>query len=99
MGVNGRPNGDPRPSAARRRANRYWLLDAESGFGGNGITVPCVDCGTPVSYATMYVDRIVRGEHGGRYVRGNIQPHCCPCSGRQGQTRTTELRAQRSRQR
>ncbi|AGT12812.1 HNH protein [Mycobacterium phage Phelemich] len=89
----GRCNSNERGSSYDRRARRAWLLSAASGFGGNGEKVPCWECGTMVNDDTMIVDRIIAGEFGGRYTRDNIRPHCCGCSGRQGQRRTAEIRA------
>ncbi len=37
-----------------------------------------------------YVE-VATGEHGGRYTRDNIRPHCSPCSCRSGQRRTAEI--------
>lgn len=92
MGVNGRPNGDPRGSAAQRRFRKLWLLSSEAGWGGDGLDVPCHECGVLCEFDDLFVDRLIPGERGGRYARDNIAPHCCRCSGRQGQSRTTQLR-------
>lgn len=91
MGVNGRPNGDPRGGSEARRRRRLWLLDPASGWGGDGETVPCWECGVLLEVEDVYVDRIIRGEDGGTYARDNIAPHCCPCSGRQGQARSIAI--------
>ncbi|QGH80085.1 HNH endonuclease [Gordonia phage NHagos] len=57
---------------------------------------PCHECGEPVTFETMCVDRHpVSGEQGGRYTRDNIAVHCAGCSGRQGQRRTTQIRRER----
>lgn len=92
----GRSNTNERGSARERRARRRWLLSPESGHGGDGESVPCSDCPTVVTDETMYVDRIIPGEQGGRYTRNNIKPHCQLCSCRQGQRRTVELLKDRS---
>lgn len=92
MGVNGRPNGDPRGSARQRRARKLWLLSPEAGWGGDGVDVPCHECGVLIEFEDLFADRIIPGELGGRYVRGNLAPHCSLCSGRQGQARTIQLR-------
>lgn len=92
----GRSNSNERGSSYDRRARRTWLLSPKSGFGGDGEKVPCWECGAMVNIRTMIVDRINPGEFGGRYTRANIRPHCVCCSGRQGQTRATELRCNRA---
>jgi len=89
----GRSNSNERGSSYDRRARRTWLLSAAAGFGGDGDKVGCWECGAMVNDRTMIVDRIVPGEFGGRYTRDNIRPHCCGCSGRQGQRRMIELRS------
>lgn len=94
--TNGRCNSNERGSAKQRRARRRWLLSVEAGWGGDGFDVPCWDCGVLLEFEDLYVDRIIPGEDGGRYTRGNIAPHCCLCSCRQGQVRTTAIRIGRS---
>lgn len=66
-----------RGNSKDRAARRQWMLR----HFGNGITAPCWECRTPVTDNTIVVDRIIPG---GRYVRGNIRPHCHPCSRLQG---------------
>lgn len=56
------------------------MLAEETGFGGNDVTVPCFWCGKRVGYYRVESDRLVPGEIGGRYVRGNIVPACTPCN-------------------
>lgn len=79
------PNGNQRGSAAERRRRRQWLLDVF----GDGVTVMCHlevsdYCLMDLDIHTVTVDRVVPACEGGRYVRGNIQPACRPCSDRQG---------------
>ena len=90
--TNGRCNSAERGSSHARRARRAWLVTPEAGWGGDGETVPCWDCGVVLEPCDIYVDRLVPGEDGGRYTRDNIGPHCAVCSCRQGQRRTVELR-------
>ncbi|AYD82067.1 HNH endonuclease [Mycobacterium phage Saguaro] len=92
----GRSNSNERGSSYDRRARKDWLLAPASGHGGDGEKAPCWECATMVSFDTMVVDRIVAGEHGGRYTRDNIRIHCMVCSCRQGARRTNELAAARS---
>jgi len=88
----GRCNTNDRGNTAQRRARKLWLLSHEAGWGGDGETVPCWECGMLCEYEDLVADRIISGENGGRYTRDNIAPHCQLCSCRQGQRRTTELR-------
>jgi 5-methylcytosine-specific restriction endonuclease McrA len=90
------PNGNDRGSSYDRRARRAWLLSPAAGFGGDGVKVPCWECGAMVSDKTIHVDRITPAHQGGRYIRSNIRPHCPTCSHREGQRRTTELLRMRS---
>jgi hypothetical protein len=71
---------DLRGNSKDRRARKLFLLNKD----GDGRNAPCHECGTVVDYDTMVVDRIDPGKFGGRYVRGNIQIHCHPCSMKQG---------------
>jgi 5-methylcytosine-specific restriction endonuclease McrA len=66
-----------------RRARRLFLLNPESGFRGDGVHVPCWECGRLVDYLTMIVDRIIPGCRGGGYQRWNIRPQCRRCADRQ----------------
>lgn len=91
--TNGRCNSLERGSAKARRARRAWLLSEGAGWGGDGETVPCWTCGVVLWFEDLYVDRIIPGERGGTYARWNVAPHCGLCSCRQGQCRTTVLRA------
>lgn len=56
------------------------MLSEEAGFGGNDRTVPCLWCGRRLRYYRLEIDRLVPGEVGGRYVRGNIVPSCTACN-------------------
>ena len=93
--LNGRCNSNERGSSADRRARKLWLLSPGAGWGGDGETVPCWDCGVVLEYPDLIADRIIPGERGGTYRRDNIAPHCLPCSCRQGQFRTVQLAAAR----
>ncbi|AHJ88375.1 HNH endonuclease [Mycobacterium phage 39HC] len=85
------PNGNDRGSSYDRRARRAWLLSPKAGFGGDGVKVPCWECGAMVSDKTIHVDRIIPAHQGGRYIRSNIRPHCPTCSHREGQRVKCEL--------
>ncbi|AHJ88573.1 HNH endonuclease [Mycobacterium phage Julie1] len=87
------PNGNDRGSSYDRRARRAWLLSAKAGFGGDGVKVPCWECGAMVNDRTLHVDRIVPAHQGGRYIRSNIRPHCPLCSHREGQRTMMALAA------
>ncbi|PJE24760.1 MAG: hypothetical protein CK431_04515 [Mycobacterium sp.] len=70
-----------RGNTRRRRNRKLWLLSPESGFGGDGVTVPCSTCPTILTYETLTVDRYpVMGIDGGTYQRGNIRPTRAPCN-------------------
>lgn len=71
---------DLRGSSRDRAARKRWLLEAF----GDGESADCHECGVALDFETIYVDRIVPGEQGGRYTRDNIRPSCCTCSHRQG---------------
>lgn len=90
--TNGRCNSAERGSSRSRRARKVWLLSVAAGWGGDGETVPCWDCGIILWFEDLFVDRIIPGERRGRYWRCNIAPHCEWCSCRQGQRRTMEIR-------
>lgn len=89
--TNGRCNTNERGSSYERRARKAWLLSVAAGWGGDGESVPCWECDVLVEAEDLIADRIIAGEHGGRYVRANIAPHCPLCSGRQGQRRTVAI--------
>lgn len=91
--TSGRCNSAERGSSYERRARKAWLLSPEAGWGGDGIDVPCWECGVLVEIDDLVADRIVSGEDGGRYTRDNIAPHCGLCSCRQGQRRTVAILA------
>ncbi len=67
---------DERGSNKNRAARKKWLL---SEF-GDGKEAECVHCGKVLNYDTVTADRIVPGEHGGSYRRGNIWPSCDTCN-------------------
>lgn len=78
-------NGNAAGSSSQRRARKLWLISAEAGFGGDGVSVPCHlkcsdECLVRVTIVTIWVDRIIPGCEGGTYRRGNIQPSCGPCN-------------------
>ena len=88
----GRCNSNERGSSYDRRARRAWLVSAAAGFGGNGVKVPCWECGRLLTEDEVIPDRLVPGELGGTYRRSNIRgPHCRGCSCRQGARRTHEI--------
>lgn len=88
---------DHRGAASDRRARRAWLLSPEAGWGGDGETVPCWECGVLCGPddVDLCVDRIIPGERGGTYRRSNIAPHCALDSHRQGNRRARQLVAER----
>lgn len=71
---------DKRGSWRDRYARKTWLLTTPK-YGGNGTTVPCVHCGTPVTRAELHADRIIPG---GSYRRDNVQPACAGDNIRRG---------------
>jgi hypothetical protein len=85
------PNGNQRGSTADRRRRKLWLLSPEGGWGGDGIDVPCWECGVLCEYEDLVADRIIPWCRGGTYARGNIAPHCHQCSHQQGQRITTSI--------
>lgn len=90
----GRSNRNERGSSYDRRARRAWLVSEAAGFGGDGVKVPCWECGKLLTADEVIPDRIVPGSAGGTYRRSNIRgPHCTVCSCRQGARMTAELRA------
>lgn len=45
---------------------------------GNGVTVPCYNCGTQLTLGPeLEADRIIPGDS---YARWNIRPSCPPCN-------------------
>lgn len=94
--ISGRTNRNERGSSYDRRARRAWLVSPAAGFGGNGVKVPCWECGVMLTEDEVIPDRLVPGELGGTYRRSNIKgPHCRTCSCRQGARRTLEIWAAR----
>jgi hypothetical protein len=65
-----------RGSSSDRRKRRQFLVSPEAGWGGNGVVVPCFECGTLLTVDTLTVDRIVPGSQGGGYGYENIRPQC-----------------------
>lgn len=84
--TNSREPNSARGNVTTRRRRKLWMLTPEAGFGGDGATVLCSepDCDAILTIDTVFVDRIVPGIDGGRYVKGNVKPHCCSCSHKQG---------------
>lgn len=76
----GTTNRNARGSTADRAARRAWLL----GEFGDGTTCPCHYCQTPLTDATITVDRVVPGAVGGTYARKNIRPACGSCNSSHG---------------
>lgn len=78
----GTTNTNARGGAPARRSRKQWLLDEF----GDGEAAPCsFECGTAVTFDTLFVDRYpVPGVMGGTYRRGNIRPACGPCNSRHG---------------
>lgn len=91
------PNGNKRGSSRDRRARKLWLVSEESGWGGDGETVPCWECNVLLEVEDIFADRIIPCIDGGRYTRDNIAPHCELCSHKQGQRIMRERMAQKSK--
>ncbi|QDK01713.1 HNH endonuclease [Mycobacterium phage Rita1961] len=87
------PNGNQRGNSVDRARRKAWLLSPEAGWGGDGETVPCWECGVLCGPddVDLFADRIIPCERGGTYRRENIAPHCDLCSHRQGQRATTRI--------
>jgi 5-methylcytosine-specific restriction endonuclease McrA len=75
-----RAGGEKRGNSKDRAARKQWMLSPESGYGGDGNSVPCVHCITPVNKQTVESDRKIPGSQGGSYRRENVQPSCRPCN-------------------
>lgn len=84
----GHRNTNERGNAKQRRARKQWLLNTF----GDGESAPCFECGTAVTFDTIFVDRIIPHEEGGTYRRDNIRPHCASCSCKQGANATNRLK-------
>ncbi len=79
----GTSNSNARGSTYDRAARRAYLLRTyESDAGAN--TCRCYRCGALLGEATITVDRIVPGCHGGTYRRENIRPCCGACNSETG---------------
>lgn len=81
------PNGNDRGSSYDRARREAWLVSVEAGWGGDGIDVPCWECGVLCGNDAVQLaaDRVVPACQGGTYRRDNLAPHCDLCSHRQGQ--------------
>lgn len=77
-------NGGNRPNSFQRRANKRHMLSPSAGFGGNGVTVPCVYCQMALPFSLIEADRIIPGAQGGDYRRSNLVPACRVCNSRRG---------------
>lgn len=84
----GTSNTNCRGSAAARRKRKKELLVRD----GDGLSAPCWECGTRVTFSTMICDRKKPGKHGGRYLLSNLRVHCRGCSETQGARMTQESR-------
>lgn len=62
---------DRRGNPTDRRNRKIFLLSARAGFGGDGASVPCFYCGTPLTFETVQADRVIAD---GSYRRDNIRP-------------------------
>ena len=72
------------------------MLSPTAEWGGDGVTVPCWECGVLVGDdLELFCDRIIPAARGGTYERSNIAPHCAVCSHRQGQKATVLICAER----
>ena len=75
-----RAGGEKRGNSKDRAARKQWMLSPDSGYGGDGNSVPCSHCSTPVTKQTVESDRIIPGSMGGSYRRENVQPSCRGCN-------------------
>lgn len=82
------PNGNQRGNSHSRRLRKLWLLKVC----GDGISAPCWECLTLVTFESMVVDRIIPAHQGGTYARNNIRVHCHVCSNREGAKFTNMIR-------
>jgi hypothetical protein len=88
----GTTNRNQRGNTRDRSARRAWLVatfQANHSMTPDGKPCPsgqgakacrCYRCGTLLTYATVTIDRIVPGNHGGTYRRNNIRPACAKCN-------------------
>lgn len=79
MKQRGTSNTNLRGNSKDRAARKHYLLVTFGLFCLPGI-VKCSHCPALLDYFTVTVDLIHEGIHGGRYVRGNIQPACMDCN-------------------
>lgn len=82
------PNSNQRGSSYTRRIRKTYLLITF----GDGEKAPCWECGAPVDFDTIVVDRIIPAHQGGSYRRSNIRVHCHDCSNREGAKIANALR-------
>lgn len=71
---------DRRPPSAQRRRNREWMVATF----GDGESVQCSHCPTPLTVDTVTADRVIPGREGGTYRRSNIIPSCIDCARKEG---------------
>jgi len=78
MKVRGTTNQNVRGNTRDRARRKAWLMQhwASDSIG----YVRCYRCGIMLNEERLTVDRIVPGNKGGRYVRGNIRPACRHCN-------------------
>lgn len=92
----GTSNTNARGSTRDRKARRRWIVtsfraDRDVSRRGRGtalgrgfVACRCYRCGRLLTEATVTVDRIVPGCHGGTYRRNNIRPACALCNSETG---------------
>lgn len=85
-----RHGGELRGNSTDRR-NRTNRLLAEF---GDGVTCPCVYCGTELTAATLTQDKIYTGDQGGRYTYANLLPSCITCNQRRSDATIHEFVAE-----
>jgi hypothetical protein len=61
-------------------------VEVERGTEGAEPACRCYRCGVLMTEATLTVDRIKPGCHGGTYARSNIRPACGTCNSSTGAT-------------
>lgn len=86
MTKRGTTNRNVRGNTRDRLARRKWLVTkfrANRDYHGEP-ACRCYRCGVLLTEASVTVDRIVPGAHGGTYRRNNIRPACGPCNSETG---------------